>query len=90
MDAVLGDIKLESIPVADATPQAVQKQEKKSKDKKKKKDKESKKDKKRRHSEVNGEGEMVEKNIPGVVDISCAFGRMVNFYPEITCGVYST
>ncbi|EKD14996.1 uncharacterized protein L3040_003807 [Drepanopeziza brunnea f. sp. 'multigermtubi'] len=60
MDAVLGDIKVadpsEDAEMADITPQAVQKQEKRSKDKKEKsKDKTSKKDKKRRHSEANGD-----------------------------------
>ncbi|KAH8661454.1 pre-rRNA processing nucleolar protein-like protein Sik1 [Tricladium varicosporioides] len=69
MDAVLGDIKIDSLAddteMADITPGVVQKQEKKSKDKKakkeKSKDKEEKKDKKRRHSEVNGEEEVAEK-----------------------------
>ncbi|KAE9369561.1 pre-rRNA processing nucleolar protein-like protein Sik1 [Stipitochalara longipes BDJ] len=67
MDAVLGDINIAD-PTADAdmadiTPRAVQKQEKKSKDKKKEKskDKEHKKDKKRRHSEVNGDAGESEK-----------------------------
>jgi len=67
MDAVLGDINIAE-PTADAdmadiTPRAVQKQEKKSKDRKKEKskDKEHKKDKKRRHSEVNGNGDEGEK-----------------------------
>ncbi|KAH6677402.1 hypothetical protein B0J14DRAFT_636101 [Halenospora varia] len=69
MDAVLGDIKVDNpaddVEMADITPRAVQKQDKKSKDKKakkeKSKDKEEKKDKKRRHSEVNGDEEVVEK-----------------------------
>ncbi|TVY36709.1 Nucleolar protein [Lachnellula subtilissima] len=57
MDAVLGDIQIDDIPMTDAAPQS-EKKEKKSKDKK---DKDSKKDKKRRHSEVNGDEEAVEK-----------------------------
>ncbi|KAK2628912.1 hypothetical protein QTJ16_002015 [Diplocarpon rosae] len=66
MDAVLGDMKIddpaEDAEMADITPRAVQKQEKKSKDKKdKSKEKDSKKDKKRRHSEVNGDEEAIEK-----------------------------
>jgi len=69
MDAVLGDINIADpsadADMADITPQAVQKQEKKVKDKKEKqaksKDKEEKKDKKRRHSEVNGDTELSEK-----------------------------
>ena len=67
MDAVLGDINVisEDAKMADVTPRAVQKQEKKSKDKKenkeKSKDKEHKKDKKRRHSELNGDTDGVEK-----------------------------
>lgn len=67
MDAVLGDINVEDptadAEMADVAPLAVQKQEKKAKDKKEKKekskDKDSKKDKKRRHSEVNGDEEVV-------------------------------
>lgn len=61
MDAVLGDIKIADPSadpeMADITPRAVQKQEKKEK-KEKSKDKEGKKDKKRRHSEVNGDEEV--------------------------------
>jgi len=68
MDAVLGDINIAD-PTADAdmediAPSSVAKQEKKLKDKKEKKDKEGKKDKKdkkRRHSEVNGDQELLEK-----------------------------
>lgn len=64
MDAVLNDISIADPTaideeMADIAPRAVQKQEKKSKDKKEKKDKSEKKDKKRRHSEVNGEEEVV-------------------------------
>jgi nucleolar protein 56 len=58
MDAVLGDINIDTPEIA---PSSVVKQEKKSKDKKEKKDKEGKKDKKRRHSETNGDAEVVEK-----------------------------
>ncbi|CZT42663.1 probable SIK1-involved in pre-rRNA processing [Rhynchosporium secalis] len=67
MDAVLGDIKIADPTadpdMADITPRATQKQEKKSKDKKEKsKDKDSKKDKKRRHSEAaDDEEELSEK-----------------------------
>lgn len=67
MDEVLGDLAIADqtadADMADITPRAVQKQEKKSKDKKKEKskDKEHKKDKKRRHSEVNGTAEDGEK-----------------------------
>jgi nucleolar protein 56 len=70
MDAVLNDISITNPAevdeeMADITPRAVQKQEKKSKDKKEKKEKKEKseksekKEKKRRHSEVNGEEEVV-------------------------------
>jgi len=69
MDAVLGDINIADptadTDMADITPRAVQKQEKKSMDKKEKKakskDKEHKRDKKRRHSEVNGDADVGEK-----------------------------
>jgi len=67
MDAVLGDIHIadptsDDVDMADITPRAIQKQEKKSKDKKEKKEKsKDKSEKKRRHSEVNGDGEAVEK-----------------------------
>jgi nucleolar protein 56 len=64
MDKVLGDINVTDPTadpdMADITPRAVQKQEKKSKDKGEKKEKD-KKDKKRRHSEVNGSEEVAEK-----------------------------
>ena len=70
MDAALKDIHVADpttadIDMADITPRAVQKQEKKHKDKKakreKQKDKEHQKDKKRRHSEVNGDSEDVKR-----------------------------
>jgi len=69
MDAVLGDINIADPAVdadmADITPRAAQKQEKRFKDKKEKKekskDKEHKKDKKRRHSEANGDTDVGEK-----------------------------
>jgi nucleolar protein 56 len=65
MDTVLGDINVTDPTadpdMADITPRAVQKQEKKSKDKGEKKEKKDKKDKKRRHSEVNGDEEVVKK-----------------------------
>lgn len=64
MNAVLGDLNVADPTadpeMADITPRAVQKQEKKEKKEKKEKskDKEGKKDKKRRHSEVNGDEEV--------------------------------
>ncbi|CAG8972602.1 hypothetical protein HYALB_00005371 [Hymenoscyphus albidus] len=60
MDAVLGDIQIDE-PVDTEMADIVPEKKSKSSKKEKSKDKDGKKEKKRRHSEVNGDSEVVEK-----------------------------